>query len=78
MLDLALFKLESECWRPSPGKSSPKTFCSFLWNPLLKLDLEPVLLTVMALATEGLRSSLGNPMASSLVLLAEGAKPGES
>lgn len=71
------FKLESEFCRPSPGKSSPNTFCSFLWNPLLKLDFDPVLLTVLALATEGLRSSLGNPIASSLELPPVGAKPGE-
>jgi hypothetical protein len=63
----AAFKLESEFWRSSPGKSSPKTFCSFLWKPRLKLDLEPVLLTVVALATEGRRKSWGKPMASSLL-----------
>lgn len=61
-------RLVSEFWRPSAGKSSPNTFCSRLWKPLLMLDLDPVLLTVFWLCTEGLRWSLmgiGNPMESS-------------
>lgn len=37
--------------------SSPKNPCSFLWNPRLMLDFEPELLTVVALATDGRRSS---------------------
>lgn len=41
------------------------------------LDLEPVLLTVVALATEGrLSSFMGKPMLSSLVLVA-GRNPGD-
>lgn len=75
-------KLESEFWRESPGNSSPKKPCSFLWlwNPLLKLDLEPELLTVVALATEGRLSSgcAGNPMLSSPFLPLPGRKPGDS
>jgi hypothetical protein len=72
-----MFKLVSEFWRPSAGKSSPNTFWSLLWNPLPILDLDPVLLTVVALATEGRRSSLnGKPMLSSR-LLVPGRKPGE-
>lgn len=62
----AVLRLVSECWRPSAGKSSPKTFCRRLWKPRPMLDLLPVLLTVFWLCTEGRRSSLsGNPMASS-------------
>lgn len=75
-----VFKLVSELWRPSAGKSSPNTFCSRLWKPpLLMLDLEPVLLTVVALATDGRRSSLsGKPILSSLLPVPGRAKPGES
>lgn len=61
-------RLVSEFWRESWwGKSSPKTFCSrFLWYPArVPLDLEPVLLTVVALAMDGRLSSLGKPMLSS-------------
>lgn len=72
-----MFKLVSEFWRPSAGKSSPNTFWSLLWNPRPMLDLDPVLLTVVALATEGRRSSLkGKPMLSSR-LPVPGRKPGE-
>jgi hypothetical protein len=61
-----VFKLVSEFWRSSAGKSSPNTFCRRLWKPLPMLDLEPVLLTVVALATEGrLSSFMGKPMLSS-------------
>lgn len=72
-----VFRLVSEFWRPSAGKSSPKTFCSRLWKPRLMLDLEPELLTVVALATDGRLSSLsGKPMLSSL-LPVPGRQPGE-
>ena len=77
-----VFKLVSEFWRPSEGKSSPKTFCKRLWKPppcLLTLDLDPVLLTVVALATDGRRSSLsGNPMLSSLLPVPGRANAGDS
>jgi len=70
-------RLVSEFWRPSAGKSSPKMFCSFLWKPRLILDLDPVLLTVVALATDGRRSSLsGKPMLSSRLPFWR-RKPGE-
>jgi hypothetical protein len=50
-----------------------------LWNPLPALDLEPELLTVVALATEGRRSSfMGNPMLSSLAPVPGRTKPGDS
>lgn len=76
----AVFKLVSEFWRPSAGKSSPKTFCSRLWKPLrVILDLEPLLLMVVALATEGRRSSCtGKPMLSSLLPVPGRANPGDS
>jgi hypothetical protein len=70
-------RLVSEFCRESPGNSSPKKPWSFLWNPRLMLDLDPELLTVVALATEGRRSSPGNPIVSSLPLPGRG-KPGES
>jgi hypothetical protein len=77
-----VFKLASELWRPSTGKSSPNTFCRRLWKPpRLMLDLEPVLLTVCALATEGRRSSpacMGKPMLSSRLPVPGRAKPGDS
>lgn len=70
-------KLESEFWRSSAGKSSPKTFCRRLWKFRPMLDLEPVLLTVVALATDGrLSSFMGKPMLSSLVPV-PGRKPGD-
>jgi hypothetical protein len=74
------FKLVSEFWRSSAGKSSPKTFCSLLWKPpLLKLDLDPVLLTVVALATDGRLSSFsGKPMLSSLLPVPGRPSPGDS
>lgn len=73
-------KLVSEFWRPSDaGKSSPKTFCSRLWKPLPVLDLEPELPTVVALATDGRRSSFkGKPMLSSLVPVPGRSKPGDN
>ena len=71
-----VFKLVSD-WRPSAGKSSPNTFWSLLWKPLPMLDLDPVLLTVVALATDGRRSSFsGKPMLSSR-LPVPGRKPGD-
>ena len=74
-----MFKLPSEFWRSSAGKSSPNTFCSLLWKPpRLVLDLEPVLLTVVALATDGrLSSFMGKPMLSSLLPVPGRASPGE-
>tara|TARA_R110002003_G_scaffold63_4_gene5807 strand:+ start:15616 stop:15870 length:255 start_codon:yes stop_codon:yes gene_type:complete len=75
-----VLRLVSEFWRPSAGKSSPNTFCSLLWKPpLLMLDFDPELLTVVALATEGLRSSLsGKPMLSSRLPVPGLAKAGDS
>jgi hypothetical protein len=73
-----VLKLVSEFWRPSVGKSSPKKFGSFLWKPR-RLDLDPVLLTVVALATDGRLSSLrGKPMLSSRLPVLGRTKPGDS
>jgi hypothetical protein len=72
-----VLRLVSEFWRPSEGKSSPKKLGSLLWKPLL--DLDPVLLTVVALATDGRRSSFsGKPMLSSRLAVPGRAKPGDS
>jgi hypothetical protein len=72
-----VLRLVSEFWRPSCGKSSPKKFGSLLWKPLL--DLDPVLLTVVALATDGRLSSLrGKPMLSSRLPVPGRAKPGDN
>jgi hypothetical protein len=72
-----VLRLVSEFWRPSVGKSSPKKFGSRLWKPLL--DLDPVLLTVVWLASDGRRLSLsGKPMLSSRLPVPGRAKPGDS
>lgn len=76
-----VLRLVSESRRPSAGKSSPKKFGSLLWKPLtdLKLDLDPELPTVVALATDGRRSSFrGKPMLSSRPPVLGRAKPGDS
>lgn len=55
---LAVWMLPSELFLCSSGsKSSPKKPCSFLWNLLERLRLEPVDERVEVLATEGRLSS---------------------
>jgi hypothetical protein len=73
-------RLTSEfCLESMPGKSSPKKPCNFFmfWKPRPTLDLDPELLTVVALATDGRLSSPGYGASPPYCEL-PGLKPGES